>query len=79
MRQLTVEFSKDVVLGKYGGVNPFDKVNRLEVLHFLQLNKEVAMIARVEFKDPKTRMQDLFSDQKGDFHVLNSCRGKKRV
>jgi HTH DNA binding domain len=69
LRRLTIEFPVTVV-NRYGDRIRFNKIKWLEVLQFLELKNEIAMIVRVEFKDLKTRMEDVFRGQKGAIRNL---------
>lgn len=76
MRRLTIEMSLENI-ARFGEVVPFQKIEWLEVLHFFELNDEVAIIARVKFKDPGTRMKDLVSGQEDAVSRLELLQQEK--
>lgn len=65
------------MIGRFGDTTPFDKIKWLEVLHFLELNNEVAMIVRVEFKDPGTKMENLVLGQEDAVSRLELLQREK--
>lgn len=66
VRRLVVEISQEDI-GRIVGGHPLDEIKLLQVVSFLkETPQETAMICRVQFKNPSTRLQDLF---KGDRSV----------
>ena len=59
MRRLTIEIVGDE-LDKFREATQFHKIKWFEVLHFLELDDEIALTFRVQFHDPRARMSELF-------------------
>jgi hypothetical protein len=62
MRRLIIEISEKELL-KFGlEIQPFQKIESLEFLHFLrQDSEEFAVVSRVEFKDDTSKVEDLLA------------------
>ena len=76
MRRLAIEFPVGA-LRRFGGAAQFEKIKWMEVLHFLELDKEVAVIVRVEFKEPGTRMEDLVREEGREVSHLELLQREK--
>jgi hypothetical protein len=76
LRRLAIEFPVGA-LGKFGETTQFEKIKWMEVLHFLELDKEVAVIIRVEFKEPGTRMEDLVREEEHRISHLELLQREK--
>jgi len=76
LRRLAIEFPVGA-LGRFGETTQFEKIKWMEVLHFLELNREVAVIVRVEFKEPGTKMEDLVHEDERRISHLELLQREK--
>jgi hypothetical protein len=76
VRRLAIEFPVKA-LGRFGETTQFEKIKWMEVLHFLELDKEAAVIVRVEFNEPGTRMEDLVREKERRISQLELLQREK--
>lgn len=75
MRRVIVELSAKDVAKVLGESKMSEKVKSIETLAFLRSTpREVAAICRVEFEDPTTRFEDVFTDPSESVSLLETER-----
>jgi predicted DNA binding protein len=84
MRRIILEFAADEIAG-FLRQPSLEKIDSLEVITFLKNTpEEVALICRVQFKDPATKVEDVFKDKFVEMQILEKdkrgfiCYFKKR-
>jgi len=55
----------------FGDMIEFLEIESMEVLHFLELKDGAAMIAKIELKDPKTKIEDAFRNHNPEVELLD--------
>jgi predicted DNA binding protein len=76
MKRLVVE-SDVPEFAQVSGDNVLQKIKSLKVLHFIKQDaEETIMILSVEFKDPKTKLNDVFNEPGLELQVLDRSKGK---
>lgn len=72
---LEVEVSEFV---RFSGDKTIEKIKSLEVLNFIRQDKEeLIVIANVEFKDAKTKLDDVFNESGSEITVLGMSNDRK--
>jgi hypothetical protein len=75
VRRLIVEFAVSDVAATRQDLS-LDKIKSMEVLSFLKSTpEEVALICKVRFKNPATKIEDVFADKFEEVQVLEQERG----
>lgn len=77
MQRIVIEV--DVVdFAKMSGDRVIEKIKSLEVLHFIKQDKEeMIIIASVEFKDPSTKLDEVFNEKDSLLQVLDHSKEGK--
>jgi predicted DNA binding protein len=75
MRRLVVELAISDI-GRIVQDTSLEKIESLEVLSFLRgTPDEIALIAKVRFKDPATRIEDVFTSKFEEVQLLEKVKG----
>ncbi len=76
MQRLVLE-SEVLEFARVSDDDALQKIKSLKVIHFIKQDaEEMIMILSVEFKDPKTKLNDIFNEPGLEMQVLDRSNGK---
>lgn len=77
MRRLVIEVEA-AEFARLSGDKSIGKVKSLKVIHFIKQEKEeLAFIANVEFKNPRTKLEEIFEELGSELQVLDRSKNGK--